>query len=147
MEITLALLADAANVSTDGKLNILGIFNALGGSSFPVVHPQMALVLRFEATRAEEGRARPIELQLADSDGKKLFKIGAQLVVPAGTPGTPIRLNHILMLNGIQFPRPGDYVFNVLVGDDQKAAIDLKLVEVKQPLQPLQPHPPPPPVA
>ena len=131
MEVTLALLADAANVSSDGKLNILGVFNALGANTFPVVHPQMALVLRFEATRAEEGKTRQIELQLADGDGQKLFKIEAQLVRPAGAPGTPIRLNHILMLNGIQFPKAGDYVFNVLVGDDQKAAIDLKLVEVK----------------
>lgn len=145
MEVTLALLADAANVSTDGKLNIMGIFNALGGTTFPVVHPQMALVLRFEATRAEEGKTRQIELQLADGDGKKLFKIGAQLVIPQGAPGSPIRLNHILMLHGIQFPKPGDYVFNVLVGDDQKAEIDLKLVEVKP-----HPHPhpqPPPPVS
>jgi hypothetical protein len=144
MEVTLALLADAANVSTDGKLNIIGVFNALGGTSFPVVQPQMALVLRFEATRAEEGRTRPIEIQLADGDGRKLFKIDAQLVVPQGAPGTPIRLNHILMLHGIQFPKPGDYVFNILVGDDQKAAVDLRLVEVKPHAQhPPQPQPPP----
>jgi hypothetical protein len=141
MEVTLALLADAANVTADGKLNILGVFNALGAQTFPVMHPQMALVLRFEATRAEEGRTKQIELQLADGDGQKLFKIEAQLVLPSGMPGTPIRLNHILMLNGIQFPRAGDYVFNVLVGDDQKAAIDLKLIEVKQQQLPQQPPP------
>jgi len=144
MDVTLALLADAANVSSDGKLNIMGIFNALGAASFPVVHPQMALVLRFEATRAEEGKSRAIELQLADSDGGKVFQISAQLVVPPSTPGTPIRLNHILMLNNIQFPKAGDYVFNVLIGDDQKAAIDLKIVEVKQPATPRPPEPPPP---
>jgi len=106
------------------------------------VHPQMALVVRFEATRAEEGKTRQVELQLSDSDGKKMFKIDAQLLVPAGTPaGTPIRLNHILMLNNIQFPKPGDYMFSILIGDDQKASIDLKLVEVRQP-QPQQPPPP-----
>lgn len=144
MDVTLALVADAANVTSDGKLNILGVFNALGAASFPVVHPQMALVLRFEATRAEEGKTRQIELQLSDSDGQKLFKIGAQLVVPAAPPGAPIRLNHILMLNNVQFAKAGDYVINVLVGDDQKAAIDLKIVEVRQPQQP---HPPAPPMA
>src|SRR5437870_5367185 len=121
MDVTLALLADAANVSADGKLNILGIFNALGAHSFPVVHPQMALVLRFEASRAEEGKGRQIELQLSDNDGQKMFKIGAQLMVPTGSPpGTPIRLNHILMLNNLQSPKSGDYVFSVLVGDDEK---------------------------
>ena len=136
MDVSLALLADGANVSSDGKLNILGIFNALGASAFPVVHPQMALVLRFEATRAEAGKSRQVELQLSDPDGKKLFQISAQLVIPTGAPGGPIRLNHILMLNNIQFPRAGDYVFNILVGDDQKAAVELRIVEVKQPAPP-----------
>ena len=144
MEVTLALLADGANVSSDGKLNILGIFNALGAASFPVAHSQMALVLRFEAGRAEEGKTRKVEIQLADGDGLRLFTIGAPFVIPQGAPGAPIRLNHILMLNGIQFPKPGDYVFNVLVGDDLKASVDLKLVEVKQPAQPHQPPPQPP---
>lgn len=142
MDVTLALLADAANVSADGKLNILGIFNALGAQSFPVVHPQMALVLRFEASHAEEGKGRQIELQLADSDGAKMFKISAQLMVPTGSPpGAPIRLNHILMLNNIQFPKPGDYMFSILIGDDEKASIDLRIVEVRQPPG-VQPPPP-----
>jgi len=145
MDVTLALLSDAANVTADGKLNILGVFNALGASSFPVVHPQMALVLRFEATRAEEGKMRQIEIQLGDSDGQKLFKIGAQLMVPTGVPGSPIRLNHILMLNGVQFPKAGDYEFSILIGDDQKASVDLKLVEVKAPAGAAPPGLPPPP--
>ena len=131
MDVTLALLADAANVSQDGKLNILGVFNALGAATFPATHPQMHLVLRFEATRAEEGKNKPIEIQLADSDGNKLFTLGATLVVPQGAPGAPIRMNHIFTLNGIRFQKPGDYAFNVLIADDQKAAVDLKLVEAK----------------
>ena len=131
MDVTFAELADGANVTQDGKLNILGIFNALGASQFPAAHPQMFLVMRFEATRAEEGKTKKIEIQLADGDGGKLFTVGANLVVPTGTPGSAIRMNHILGMNGVQFPRPGDYVFNVLVGDDQKAAVDLKLVEAK----------------
>lgn len=131
MEISLALLADGANASQDGKLNILGIFNSLAAQSFPAVHPQLHLVLQFEATRAEEGKTKQIEIQLADGDGAKLFNIGAQLVVPNGLPGQRIRMNHILALNGIRFPKPGDYVFNVLIGGDQRAAVDLRLHEAK----------------
>jgi hypothetical protein len=131
MDVTLALLADGANVTQDGKLNILGVFNALGAATFPATHPQMYLVMRFEAPRAEEGKTKQIEIHLADSDGNKLFTVATTLVVPQGTPGSPIRLNHILALNGIRFDRAGDYVFNVLIGDDHKAGIDLKLVEAK----------------
>ncbi len=131
MVISLALLADGANASQDGKLNILGIFNSLAAPLFPAVHPQLHLVLQFEATRAEEGKDKQIEIQLADGDGAKLFDIAAHLVVPRGAPGQRIRMNHILALNGVRFPKPGDYVFNVLIGGDQKAAVELKLFETK----------------
>lgn len=131
MEVSLGVLADGANVSQDGKLNILGIFNALGAAQFPATHPHMNLVLCFEATRAEEGKTKQVEIQLADGDGAKLFTITTQLVVPPGAPGSAIRMNHILALNGIRFPKAGDYVFNVLIGDDQKAAVGLKLVEAR----------------
>lgn len=142
MDVKLALLADGANASGEGKLNILGIFNALHAPKFPCVHPHMCLVLRFEATRAEEGKTRNVEIQLADGDGQKVFALNASLVVPKGSPGMPIRLDHILALNGVRFPKPGDYVFNVLIGDDQKAAVDLKLLQVAPPKQPLPGVPP-----
>ena len=45
------------------------------------------------------------------------------------------------MLNNIQFPKPGDYMFSVLIGDDEKASLDLRIVEVRQPPGP--PHTPP----
>ena len=131
MDVTLALLADAANVSQDGKLNILGIFNGLGAATFPATHPSMHLVLRFEASRAEEGKSKQIEIQLADSDGNPLFTIATKLVMPQGMPGQPIRMNHILALNGVRFPKAGDYVFNILVGDDHKATVELRLVEAQ----------------
>lgn len=131
MDITLALLADGANVTQEGKLNILGVFNTLGAVTFPATHPQMFLVLRFEATRAEEGKNKQLEIQLADGDGNKLIALNANLVVPQGVPGMPIRMDHILGLHGVRFPKPGDYVFNVLIGGDQRAAVQLKLMEAK----------------
>jgi hypothetical protein len=131
MDVTLAVLADGANVTQDGKLNILGVFHALGAQSYPATHPQMYLVVCFEATRSEEGKNKKVEIQLADDDGQKLFAVEAAVLVPQGAPGQRIRMNQILALNNVRFPKPGDYVFNILVGDDQKAAVDLKLVEAK----------------
>jgi hypothetical protein len=131
MEVTLAVLADGANVTQDGKLNILGIFHALGAQSYPATHPQMFLVVCFEATRSEEGKNKKVEIQLADDDGQKLFAVEAAVHIPQGAPGQRIRMNQILALNNVRFPKPGDYVFNILIGDDHKAAVDLKLVEAK----------------
>ena len=55
MKVNLALLADGANVSREGKLNILGIFDTIHAGKFPVVHAQMRLVVRLEASSAELG--------------------------------------------------------------------------------------------
>jgi hypothetical protein len=49
MHVNLAVLCDAANVSREGKLNILGEFDSIHASSFPLTYPTMVLVVRMEA--------------------------------------------------------------------------------------------------
>jgi hypothetical protein len=70
MKITLAVLADYANITREGKLNILGIFDAINTQDFPVTHPQMQLVMRFEADVSEAGKAKKLEIKLMDDDGR-----------------------------------------------------------------------------
>jgi len=43
MHVTFALFADAANLSQEGKLNILGVFDALQVGALPAVHPRAHL--------------------------------------------------------------------------------------------------------
>lgn len=45
MDVNLALLADYANVSQDGKLNIMGIFQEVNPPVLPFALPQMYLVM------------------------------------------------------------------------------------------------------
>lgn len=84
MDVQLALLADYANISREGKLNILGIFDALYGKNFPIIHPQLQLVINFEATRAEEGKEKVVEVQFSDGDDNKLSGISGKLKIPKG---------------------------------------------------------------
>lgn len=70
MDLTLALLADFANQSADGKLNILGAFNRIWSERFPAVHPEMKLVLRFAVHPAETGETKKIKIQLRTYDGQ-----------------------------------------------------------------------------
>ncbi|MGB3906069.1 MAG: hypothetical protein WBB22_14235, partial [Anaerolineae bacterium] len=69
MKMTLALLADYANVSQEGKLNIMGIFDRIFTRAFPTAHPEMRLVMRFEFGAAELGRERRLEVKTLDADG------------------------------------------------------------------------------
>ena len=130
MEVPLAVLADAANVSLEGKLNIFGIFNRVSAVNFPTRHPQMQLVLAFEADAAEAEQVKPIEVQLRDSDGHKMVSISGKLKIPKGGSGQPIRINHILPLIGLGFEKPGDYVFKILVNGETKTQVPFAVAQV-----------------
>src|SRR5271166_5491076 len=55
MHVSFALFADAANISQEGKLNILGVFDALQIGALPAVHPRATLVVRLKAEEGDEG--------------------------------------------------------------------------------------------
>src|SRR2546428_13107591 len=116
MEVKLAVLADGANVSREGKLNLLGIFDTLFARSFPTTHPQMQLVIRFEAAAGEAGSTRQGEIQLVAGGGSILFRLPGALTVPQHGLGDAIRMGHALTLNHGQVEGPGGYRLAVPVG-------------------------------
>jgi hypothetical protein len=124
MQIKLALLADYANVTAEGKLNILGIFDRITVQELPAVHPQMHLILRLEAHQAERHRSHTIEIRLHDPDGDTVFEVKGDMV-PHGSPGVTSATNQILTLNNLQLSKVGGYNFVVFVNNDLKAEIPL----------------------
>lgn len=128
----MAVLADGANLSQEGKLNILGIFDALYADSFPTIHPEMKLVVQLEAGIAEVGKVHQVEIQLMDSDGRKPFVVNGQIVVGDVKPGTVFKTNSILNIRGVTFEKPGDFVFNILVNGEVKKQVPLKVMEAQK---------------
>ena len=55
MHVSFALFADAANLSQEGKLNVLGVFDAVHVASLPAVHARATLVVRLKGTAADVG--------------------------------------------------------------------------------------------
>lgn len=124
MQVKLALLADYANVTAEGKLNILGIFDRINVSQIPAVHPQMHLILRLEAHPAERDRAHAVEIRLHDPDGMTVFEVRGE-IVPQGSATRAIATNQILTLNNLQLEKSGGYTFIVFVNNDLKTEVPL----------------------
>ncbi|MDP2627310.1 MAG: hypothetical protein Q8Q58_10445 [Candidatus Rokubacteria bacterium] len=140
MKVTLALLADYANVSADGKLNIMGIFDTIWVDRFPAVHPQMQLIMRLEASPAEAGSRRKLEIKLMTADGRQVLSVAAELgfeLRDALQPiGETMRADHIITLGNLRFDAPGDYQFAILVNDDEKSTVPVKARLRQQPTSP-----------
>jgi hypothetical protein len=128
MEVTLAVCCDAANVSREGKLNLLGIFNSIHAAEFPCTHPHLALVLRVEARIGEEG-VYPLEIQLVDEDGQQLFHINGQLSLQGAEPGRPMTAQTIMDINNLQLPRPSTYAFEIFVDGRHTRSIAIHAFE------------------
>ena len=141
MDITFAQLADYANVSREGKLNLLGIFDAIYSPKFPTVHPQMQIVIRFELPRIELGRLHKIEIHLVDEDGKKLFGMDGSITVQNPSPRSPVvHSDQIITINNLVIPKPGRYEFLILIDGNlvKGKEIRLQALEIPQP-QPANP--------
>ena len=131
MDVPLAVLADAANVSREGKLNIFGIFNQLWSQAFPAHHPQMQLVMVLEAPGVEAGQQKKIDIVLQDADGNKIMTINGKLLVPQPkVAGKRIRINHILPLPGTPVPKAGDYEFIIMINGETKAQVPYSVANI-----------------
>jgi hypothetical protein len=135
MEVKLALLADYANVTKEGKLNVMGVFSQINAPVLPWVHPQMQLVLQLEAGPAEWGKDKRLEIKLLEQDGRHILSIGADLKVPRGQSGRPVQLQSIMSFVNVPFEAEGDYCFHILLGEDEKKGVPLR-VSLTPPQQP-----------
>jgi hypothetical protein len=126
MEVDLALLADAATIDGSGKLNILGIFDRLGTTSFPTRHPRLCLVLRFSAGVHEVGK-HGIGIVLKGPEGKEIVRIDGEMNLGAGPRGVTsgVLVPHILNMDGLVFPTAGRYSFDVRVDGEHHVSIPL----------------------
>ena len=129
MNVTLALLADSANVSQEGKLNVLGSFDNINANAFPCVHPQMVLVMRFDASRAEIGRTKQMEIQLVDPDGTLLGSLKGTFDVPDAPAGQRVTMGNILPLVNTVFQRAGDHAFVIMISGETKAEVALRITD------------------
>ena len=133
MKALVCLTADYANVTHDGKLNIMGVFNIIFSQDFPARHSAFYLVTKLVLELGEERKDRKLETLLLGEDANK-FKVKLlerTISFESQEPGAMPESQGILGLRDIVFPEPGTYQF-VLHVDGQFLAstpIHLKKLE------------------
>jgi hypothetical protein len=86
MYCSFALFADAANLSQEGKLNVLGVFDALHVASVPAVHPRATLVVRLKASPEDAG-THSLSFAWLGPTGDEIWSSNGEVEVHAPPPG------------------------------------------------------------
>jgi len=86
MHVAFALFADAANLSQEGKLNILGVFDALQVGTLPSLHPRATLVVHLKGTALDVG-SHKVTLNWLSPSGNELWSSEGELGVATPPQG------------------------------------------------------------
>ena len=124
MHISFALFADAANLSQEGKLNILGVFDAVQVGQLPAMHPRAHLVVRLKGTRSDIGAHR-VTLRWLNPKGNELWSSTGDIAVAA--PPTGVNDLDLPMIAQLDLPLDTAGAYKMTVALDDQPAADVKL--------------------
>jgi hypothetical protein len=124
MNIQVAVLCDAAT-ETNGKLSLLGAFDAIYAQQLPAIHPLCSMALRMNFTNAEEG-PHQLRLSFVDEDGQGIMPaIDLPIRVAMPEDAHFITINCIVNIQPLKFDKAGLYSIDVSLDGRQRASIPL----------------------
>lgn len=124
MHVSFALFADAANLSQEGKLNILGVFDAVQVGAIPTVHPRAHLVVRLKGTAHDAG-LHHMTLRWMNPNGVELWSSEGELDV-SGVP-SPVSEMDFPVIAAIDLPldAAGAYTMHIALDREPHAEVGL----------------------
>ena len=131
MRIEVFSLCDAATAG-GGKMNILGVFDAIWTKEVPVVHPQCTVALRVRF-HSSEGNKHEVSVKFIDADGKH--------IIPPANGAININYlegqrsgsaNLIFNIQGLKLEKYGEYSIDLAIGGTSRASLPL-FVNKKKP--------------
>lgn len=131
-KLDFAFLADAAEAEPGRKFYVIGGgVESINAPSFPVVHPHLSLVLRLLLHPTEAERDHALEVRMMDSDGGSLASIGGTFTASGGIQsGREIAVNLVFNLVSTRFERAGDYSIEILINNEHKKSLPLRLLQI-----------------
>ena len=143
-DIDYAFLADAAQATPGQKFHVLGGgLDHIGGQTYPLRHPHLALVIGLRVTAAEVDRPHELRFVLLDPDGREVAGASSSLTVHGHADARDRPVTLAIDAWNLTFPTPGDYSFRLLVNGSERRRIPLVLVRLPAPDAPASPAAPP----
>lgn len=126
MKLVYALLCDSAFLSIDRKVNIIGVFETINASNFPVNHPKFVLVGSMVPSKKEFKMA----VEIGKTDGKSILNQAQEREVKLPEGADNKNFNFIVEIVNTVFPEMGVYNVNLLI--DGKVVSSQKLTLAQQ---------------
>ncbi|MFN2636365.1 MAG: hypothetical protein ABR585_05035 [Gemmatimonadaceae bacterium] len=124
MHISFAVFADAANLSQEGKLNILGVFDAVQVAGLPTIHPRTHFVVRLKADADDAGPHKLTFRWLSPLEEELWSSTGEMSVAPAPNPIFEVDLPIIAVVD-LPLNVTGQYTMQVTLDGQPTAAARL----------------------
>ncbi len=131
MIIQIAVICDSA-YEYNGRLCILGTFNAIETDSFPVKKSSCSYVTQIKWNKGETGLHK-LRLEFTNENGEKTLK-NMEVIVKVEIPEEKklVITNSIINFQNLKFNQAGDYFANIYIDDQLKGNIELQVIEKKK---------------
>jgi hypothetical protein len=126
VNVSFALFADAANLSQEGKLNILGVFDAVQVATLPAMHPRAHLVVRLKGDRSDIG-THTMTLQWINPVGPELWNSGGEIEVTAPPPTVTEMDFPLIAPVDLPLDSSGSYVMRISLDNTPRADVRLQV--------------------
>lgn len=124
MHVTFALFADAANLSQEGKLNILGVFDAVQVGTLPTVHRRANLVMHLKGDDRDSG-THTVTLRWVSPSGEELWNTQGEVAVQSTPIGGSSMDLPVIAAVDLPMDQAGAYMMHIALDDAPSASVPL----------------------
>ncbi len=125
-DIEYAFLADAADARPGQKFSVLGGgVTRLGGPTFPLRHPHLALVVGLAVPMEEVGSEMELRFTVLTPSGTDMANAQATIVAGGRDGDRDSVLTFALDLWNLSFPEAGDYVIRIVIDGEERKRLAL----------------------
>lgn len=129
MELIYVIPADAAELNPNGKFSLLGGgIDKIFASTFPAIHPGLALVVRLHVLSAEAEQDHKFRVDIIGLNDLLVTPGAIVEFRPRALPGEldrPITFTLIMNLFLLVFPEPGTYLGRLYVDSQEVGTFSL----------------------